>query len=215
VNPRSDQRREQNASVGSCAARRKAVQPPGCPARPRTWRPAPREPKTWARGSLYDSTMEIRRLRPDELSRFRAIRLRSLRDAPEAFGTTYEGASGWTPERWFELFSSLLAFVAVEGDQDVGMVRTSPDLEVDGVASLGSLWVAPEARCRGVGSALVEAVVEWSRSEGFSDLLLNVADDNDAAIRLYEALGFAPTGRTSTFPAPRDHLVKHQRRLML
>jgi ribosomal protein S18 acetylase RimI-like enzyme len=164
---------------------------------------------------LYDWTMEIRRLRDDELNRFRAIRLRSLRDAPGAFGTTFEAASGWSRERWSKIFSSLLAFVAVESDRDVGMVRTSPDLEADGAASLGSLWVAPEARCRGVGSALVEAVVAWSRSEGFGELLLNVADDNDAAIRFYEALGFTPTGRTSAFPAPREHLGKHQRRLRL
>ena len=167
------------------------------------------------RGWLYDWTMEVRRLRPDEVGRFRAVRLRALRDAPASFGTTFEDASGWSPERWSELFSSLLAFVAVEGDRDVGMVRTSPELDVDGAASLGSLWVAPEARCAGVGSALVGAVVEWSRSEGFGELLLNVADDNDAAIRLYEALGFRPTGRASAFPAPRAHLGKHQRRLSL
>lgn len=174
-----------------------------------------REARAPGRGSLYDWDMEIRRLRPDEVGRFRAVRLRALRDAPASFGTTYENASGWSPERWSELFSSLLAFVAVEGDRDVGMVRTSPESEVEGTASLGSLWVAPEARGRGVGSALVEAVVEWSRSEGFGELLLNVADDNQAAIRLYEALGFTPTGRTSTFPAPREHLGKHQRRLRL
>jgi ribosomal protein S18 acetylase RimI-like enzyme len=159
--------------------------------------------------------MEIRRLGPDEVTRFRAIRLRGLRDAPGAFGTTFEGASGWSPDRWSTLFSSLLAFVAVAGDVDVGLVRAAPDLEVRGAARLGSLWVAPEARCQGVGAALVETVVEWARSEGYEELLLDVSDDNDTAVRFYEALGFVPTGRTSAFPAPREHLVKHQRRLRL
>lgn len=159
--------------------------------------------------------MEIRQLRPDEVGRFRTVRLRALRDAPAAFGTTFEGASGWSPERWSKLFSSLLAFVAVSGDQDIGVVRTAPDLEVEGAARLGSLWVAPEARCSGAGSALVEAVVAWARSKSFAEILLDVADDNDAAIRLYEAFGFTPTGRISAFPAPREHLGKHQRRLRL
>jgi ribosomal protein S18 acetylase RimI-like enzyme len=164
---------------------------------------------------LYDWCMEIRRLRTDEVTRFRAIRLRALRDAPAAFGTTFEDASAWPPDRWWKLFSSLLAFVAVEVDQDVGLVRTAPDPEVEGAARLGSLWVAPEARCRGVGSSLIEVVVRWARSARFEELLLDVSDDNDAAIRLYEAIGFTPTGRTSTFPAPREHLGKHQRRLRL
>ena len=159
--------------------------------------------------------MIIRQLNTAEVERFRAIRMRGLRDAPAAFGTTFGEACQWSLERWSALFSSLVAFVAVAEDRDVGLVRCAPDLEVGGAARLGSLWVAPEARGRGVGSALVEAVVRWARAEGFNEILLDVADDNHAAGALYDSLGFAPTGRTTAFPVPRAHLNKHQRRLRL
>jgi len=159
--------------------------------------------------------MNIRQLGPDEVERFRAIRLRGLRSAPGAFGTTFEEAREWSPERWSALFSSLIAYVAVADNQDVGLVRCAPDLEVAGAARLGSLWVAPEARGGGVGRALVGAVVHWARTEGFREVLLDVADDNVEAVALYEGLGFASTGKTTTFPIPRAHLSKHQRRLKL
>jgi ribosomal protein S18 acetylase RimI-like enzyme len=159
--------------------------------------------------------MEIRQLRSDELERFRALRLRALRDAPAAFGTTFEDARGWSPERWSALFSSLLAFVATTGDDDVGMVRTALDPQVARAGRLGSLWVAPEARGAGVGSALVETAIAWARREGLDAILLDVSDENVAAIRLYDTLGFAPTGTRSSFPIPREHLGKHQRRLSL
>ena len=166
-------------------------------------------------GSSYHWSMEILRLHPDEVARFRTLRMRALRDAPDSFGTTLEDANAWSPERWSTLFSGLLAFVAVADAQDVGLVRAAPDLDVQGAARLGSLWVAPRARGKGVGSALVDAVVEWARAEGFDEILLDVADGNRSAIRLYEMLGFVPTGRRTAFPPPREHLGRHQRRLKL
>ena len=159
--------------------------------------------------------MDIQRLGPEEVERFRAIRLRGLRSAPGAFGTTFEAACQWSPDRWSALFSGLVAFVAVTGHRDVGLVRCAPDLDVAGAARLGSLWVAPDARGSGIARALVEAVVHWARAEGFHELLLDVADDNPGAVALYERLGFAPTGKTTSFPLPRAHLSKHQRRLQL
>jgi GNAT superfamily N-acetyltransferase len=63
-----------------------------------------------------------------------------------------------------------------------------------------SRWVAPAARRKNVGKALVEEVQKWARSEGlYSKLLLIVADYNVAAIRLYEACGFAPSGTPFDF----------------
>ena len=64
-------------------------------------------------------------------------------------------------------------------------------------AALTALWVDPRYRDRGVGSALVEAVVEWAESHGFSQVLLWVTEVNRNAERLYVHHGFARTGRVS------------------
>ena len=44
--------------------------------------------------------MEIQRLTPGEGERLKAIRLASLRDAPDAFGSTLEETAVRPPESW-------------------------------------------------------------------------------------------------------------------
>jgi RimJ/RimL family protein N-acetyltransferase len=61
------------------------------------------------------------------------------------------------------------------------------------VADLG-LMVAADARRQGVGTALMRAAVEWARSAGVRKLELHVFPWNEAAIKLYEALGFEREG---------------------
>ena len=61
------------------------------------------------------------------------------------------------------------------------------------VADLG-LMVAADARRQGVGWALLEAAVEWSRSAGIRKLELHVFPWNEPAIRLYERFGFEREG---------------------
>jgi RimJ/RimL family protein N-acetyltransferase len=48
----------------------------------------------------------------------------------------------------------------------------------------------------GGGDALVEAVVDWARTEGASVVRLQVMEDNRRARRFYERNGFRLTGQT-------------------
>jgi GNAT superfamily N-acetyltransferase len=159
--------------------------------------------------------MRLERLDVDEGLRLRAIRLRALQDAPDAFGSTYEEAVGRAPESWSKQLAELPTFVAVKGDLDVGMVRCARDEVTAGTAWLISMWVAPESRRTGFGANLVDAVVEWAKSHGVSRLLLDVADHNAPAIALYKKKGFEPNGEVSTLPPPREHIREHQRELLL
>jgi GNAT superfamily N-acetyltransferase len=56
------------------------------------------------------------------------------------------------------------------------------------------MFVEPAERGRGVGGALVEAVVAWARARGATGLYLWVTATNDSAIALYNRCGFRPTG---------------------
>ena len=58
-----------------------------------------------------------------------------------------------------------------------------------GVPELG-MGIAEAFRGRGVGGALLEALLERARAEGFGALSLSVEDGNDPAARLYERHGF-------------------------
>jgi RimJ/RimL family protein N-acetyltransferase len=61
------------------------------------------------------------------------------------------------------------------------------------VADLG-LMVAKQYRRRGIGVALLEQAVDWARGNGVEKLELHVFPHNEAAIRLYERLGFEREG---------------------
>jgi RimJ/RimL family protein N-acetyltransferase len=63
-----------------------------------------------------------------------------------------------------------------------------------GFAEIG-MAIAREWRGRGVGSALMEAGIEWARGRGLHKLCLSVFPHNDAGIALYRKFGFVEEGR--------------------
>jgi len=63
-----------------------------------------------------------------------------------------------------------------------------------GVAEV-SIYVALRARSRGVGRALLEALVDAAEREGLWTLQAVVFPDNPASVRLHEACGFRHVGR--------------------
>jgi GNAT superfamily N-acetyltransferase len=155
----------------------------------------------------------IERLEPDEWERLKAIRLRALADAPDAFGSTVEEVRVWPDTRWQEQCRTIATFVAVIDGGDVGMVRGVASTEYHDAAFLISMWVAPTARRQGVGSALVDSLTAWADAGGFSRLLLDVADTAPGAIALYASKGFVANGHRGNMPPPRVHISEHRREL--
>jgi GNAT superfamily N-acetyltransferase len=159
--------------------------------------------------------IRFERLTVEDGQRLRAIRLRALRDAPDAFGSTFEEVAARPTSDWSTQLLELPTFVAVSDGSDVGMVRCARDGTSPETGWLISMWVALEMRRQGVGGALVDVVIEWARSQGVTRLLLDVADQNTAAIVLYTRKGFARNDRTASFPPPREHIREHQWELRL
>jgi ribosomal protein S18 acetylase RimI-like enzyme len=156
-------------------------------------------------------------MRPDDGERVRTVRLRALSDTPDAFGTTLAQDSARPLADWRTRLESTqgATFVAHVEGRDVGLVVGNPYEGHEGAAGLFAMWVAPECRGRRLGEALIDAVVAWARSRGCRRVLLDVADQNVAAIRLYARKGFEPTGVTGSLPPPREHVREHQRGLAL
>ena len=68
-----------------------------------------------------------------------------------------------------------------------------------GVARLYSLATQPEARGKGVGTALVEATEAAARLRRCRALRLEVRTDNHSAIKLYERLGYRRIGALADY----------------
>ena len=138
----------------------------------------------------------VRVLTVDDWSEWRVLRLAALRDAPQAFGSKladWQG-EGDSERRWRgRLDGVLLNLLADLDGSPAGMVSGMlPDH--DGTVELISMWVAPVARGRGVGDALVGAVVRWAKERRASRIALRVAESNHYAMALYRRHGFVDKG---------------------
>lgn len=136
---------------------------------------------------------------------FKAVRLRALQDTPTAFGSTYARESQLTDGDWVKRAAQWggeksAAYLAMDADVPCGIAAGLFDQDDATRADLLSMWVAPTHRRLGVGRTLVEAIFEWAQARGAMTLQLMVTSNNDAAIRFYERLGFARTGRTEPYP---------------
>lgn len=60
-----------------------------------------------------------------------------------------------------------------------------------------SVYLAPEARGRGVGKALYQALEDILRRQGYRTLYALVTTDNEASIGFHEAIGFVRPGLLS------------------
>jgi len=130
----------------------------------------------------------------------RDIRLQGLRDAPDAFGSTYAGESAFDESVWHQRATRDGSFIALI--PEAGAAGLAGGLqEAGGVVELVSMFVRPQARGRGVGEALIDAVAGWARARDATSVHLWVTETNKPARRLYERCGFAATGERQPLPS--------------
>jgi RimJ/RimL family protein N-acetyltransferase len=152
--------------------------------------------------------VEITRIAADDWEQFRAVRLASLSEAPEAFGSRHADWVDAPAERWRSRLTQVpLTLLAHEEGTVVGVVSGQPADET--WVELISMWVAPEARGTGLAGQLICAVVDWATAQDRATYLM-VRRDNVRARRAYERVGFVDTGVPEWWPAdePPEHRME-------
>ena len=145
-------------------------------------------------------TIEIVTLSPDQWQAYQHLRLEALKTEPKAFASTYE-TFVQKPESYWQMRlnqaaegkSSWLLFAqpATAAGQVVGIIGAYRIEEEPGVAEIVSVYVTGAWRGKGVGRALMTAIIQILNQEGsFHTLRLGVSDSQTAAQHLYRSMGF-------------------------
>lgn len=87
---------------------------------------------------------------------------------------------------------SALALMAMMEDNIAGFVL--PRVAAN-EAEILTIAVAPHHHRKRAGTFLLNQAIAWAARKGADEVFLEVAEDNIAALRLYELSGFKPAGR--------------------
>jgi ribosomal protein S18 acetylase RimI-like enzyme len=148
--------------------------------------------------------MEVRQIRVADWKALRRLRLRALADAPGAFASTLEAELALADDVWRQRAGddpAAATFIASDGGHDIGLARIFAEPDPPGRTHLVSMWVDAGHRRRGVARALIDRAVQWATERNAHEVILWVADHNAAARRLYEQVGFRPTGERQPLPS--------------
>ena len=134
----------------------------------------------------------IRDLRPTDWPEVAAIFAAGIATGNATFETE---VPAW--EDWDASHLGAHRLVAEHGGRVVGWIALTAYSDrrcYEGVADL-SVYVAGDARGRGVGRTLLERLIEQSRRDGIWTLQAGVFPENEASLALHERCGFRLVGR--------------------
>ena len=146
--------------------------------------------------------MQIRPIRTDEGLQLRDLRLRSLADAPSAFGETLAQAQARPEAFWHERATrnaagnEAITFVADEDGRWYGMLTGYFPPDDPQAVTMVNLWVDPAARGSYLDRALLKAVAKWARTRGATQLQLWVPENSRTETFYKRGWKFARTGKT-------------------
>ncbi len=145
--------------------------------------------------------MEIIRLPVEEWQQYRDLRLRALKEDPQAFSTTYADAVGFPDEMWRgRLLDALQGghswlFFAREAGKLVGMIGAFVDEASPQTATIVSVYVPAEERGKGISAAMMACILsELSTNGALKKAVLAVNKAQLPAMGLYEKFGFQIVG---------------------
>jgi ribosomal-protein-alanine N-acetyltransferase len=131
-----------------------------------------------------------------------------LDDLPAIMGLEQAGfpaAEQWSERSWRgELLGERRTILVARAQHPVGVISITT---VGELADLHRLVVEPRSRRQGIGADLVRAGLEIVRQLGVRAVILDVAYHNEAAIALYQQLGFEQLSARQHYYGPGQHAL--------
>ena len=177
-----------DGAIALDARMRIAPAPQGDPTRRLAIRPYPQELEETV--SLDGRSILLRPIRPEDAPAQRAF-LAALdsRDIRFRFFGAVRDFRDETIARWTQIdYDREMAFIATEAGKTLGVVRTITD--PDNVRAEFAVVVGSGFQHKGLGRALMEKMIAYTRARGTETLAGEIMADNDRMLALMRRLGF-------------------------
>ena len=145
---------------------------------------------------MDEAQLTVRLATPDDAE----IVARMLHDFNTEFDVASPGVDVLAP-RLRDLLAGEDTFAILAGDPPAGLalVTVRPNIWYAGpVALLDEMYVVPDRRDQGIGSAVIERLLALARERGYGMVEINVDEGDVDAQRFYRHHGFANTEDGST-----------------
>ncbi len=135
--------------------------------------------------------MEVQAMRPDDWPAVRAIYAAGIATGNATFETAAPDCAVWDAAHLADH-----RLVARIDGRVVGWTALAPVSDRCAYAGVAedSIYVAPDAQGRGVGRALLAAVVTSAEQAGIWTVQTGIFPENQASVRLHQACGFRLVG---------------------
>lgn len=148
------------------------------------------------------STIEIVQPSISDWLAYKNLRLRALKEDPQAFGSKYDEAMTAPDSKWQNRLLSVAdekswAVFAKQNNQLVGMVfaiQNTDQEKTEHIAEIVSMYVAKEARGQHIARQILEALLTKLAKNKIFIAKLSVVKEQKAAVNLYQKMGFKITG---------------------
>jgi len=144
----------------------------------------------------------IRSAREEDAPAYRDLRLEALRNHPEAFSADYQANLAKPMTYWIERLrvnradNAIMTYFAVHDQKLIGtssiVCTNSPKTRHS--ATIVGMYVQPDWWGFHIAEELVQACMDWARTQEAKIVKLGVTATNTAAIRCYARCGFQVYG---------------------
>lgn len=146
------------------------------------------------------SYVKIRVLTPQDWQLYKSVRLTSLEESPDSFGSTYEQEVTLSDTEWQTRLDlkwrglDALPLIAELESQAVGLAWGVIHEPYSKTAHIYQMWVSPAQRGKSIATSLLSEITAWAFHKGCERIVLAVTTSNEAAVSLYNSSGYLPAG---------------------
>ena len=133
---------------------------------------------------------------------YKTLRLASLKDSPDSFGSTLDRELNFTEKVWRSRLTPsnnpvhILPLVALSNGKPIGLATGAVHSHQEETAHIYQMWVAKPYRGLGIARDFLSRIEAWANELELTSVSLAVTTSNGEAVRLYQSAGFVPDGNT-------------------